>query len=54
MNQKTFSLTAGVIFSLVTLLHVLRLLFGWEAIITGWAVPTWFSWGAILIAGYLS
>ena len=54
MSQKTFSLTAGVIFSLITLLHVLRLVFGWEAIIGGWAVPTWLSWVAMLIAGYLS
>lgn len=54
MSQKTFSLTAGVIFSLIALLHVLRLVFGWEAIIGGWAVPTWLSWVAMLIAGYLS
>ena len=54
MSQKSFSLTAGVIFSLIALLHVLRLVFGWEAIIGGWAVPTWLSWVAMLIAGYLS
>ena len=39
MNQKTFSLTAGVIFSLVALLHGLRLVFGWEVIFAGWMVP---------------
>ncbi len=54
MNQKTFSLTAGVIFSLVALLHVLRLVFGWEAIIAGWVVPPWLSGVAMLIVGYLS
>ena len=54
MNQKTFSLTAGVIFSLVALLHGLRLVFGWEAIIAGWVVPPWLSGLGLLVAGFLS
>ena len=39
MNQKLFSLTAGVIFSLIAMPHILRIVFEWEAIIGGWAVP---------------
>ncbi|MCZ6490150.1 MAG: hypothetical protein O7A06_06430 [Acidobacteria bacterium] len=54
MNQKTFSRTASVIFSLVALLHGLRLVFGWEAIIAGWMAPPWASGVAVLMAGYLS
>ena len=54
MNQKTFALTAGIVFSLVALLHALRLLLGWEAIIGGWYVPMWFSWPALAFAGYLA
>ena len=54
MSQKTFTLTAGVVFSLITVLHVLRLLFGWEAVIGGWDVPLWISWAALAVSGYLA
>jgi hypothetical protein len=54
MNQKTFSLAAGAIFTAIAVLHILRLLFGWEAIIAGWVVPGWISWLAVVIAGYLA
>lgn len=54
MKQKTFLLTAGAIFAAIAMLHLLRLLLGWEAIIGGWPVPTWISWIALLIAGYLA
>lgn len=54
MSQKTFSLAAGVIFSLIAMLHILRIVFGWEAILGAWAVPMWASWVAMVIAGYLA
>ncbi|MBI4356007.1 MAG: hypothetical protein HY597_06145 [Candidatus Omnitrophica bacterium] len=54
MNQKTFTLTAGVVFALVAGMHALRLLLGWEAIIGGWQVPRWVSWPALALAGFLS
>jgi len=31
MNQKTFSLVAGLIFFLIAVIHVLRLAFKWES-----------------------
>ncbi len=54
MNQKTFSFVASVIFLLVALGHVLRLAFGWHAVVNMWAVPTWVSWVALLISGFLA
>ena len=54
MNQKTFALTAGVVFSLVAVLHALRLLLGWDAVIGGWHVPMWLSGVALALAGYLA
>jgi len=53
MGQKTFTLTVGVVFSIIAVLHVLRLLFGWEAVIGGWHVPLWVSWAALAVSGYL-
>ena len=54
MRQDAFVTTAGAMFSLVTVLHVLRLLFGWEAVIGGWHIPFWISWIAIAVCGYLA
>ena len=54
MTQRSFPLITGAIFSLIALLHLLRIVFGWEAIIGGWVAPTWVSWVALLVAGYLA
>jgi hypothetical protein len=54
MDRKTFAVTAGTIFSIVAVLHALRLLLGWDAVIGGWPVPMWLSWLALPIAGYLA
>lgn len=54
MNQKTFYLVVGSIFSLIALLHLLRLLRGWEAVIGGWSVPMWFSGVALAVAAILA
>ncbi len=54
MTQRTFSKVAGVIFLLIAVLHALRLVYGWGAVIGGWAVPMWLSWVALVVAGYLT
>ena len=54
MNHKTFSLTAGIIFLLIFILHLLRIIRGWEGVIGTFVVPMWVSWAAVLIAGYLA
>jgi len=53
MSHQTFASVGGVIFLLIALLHLLRIVFGWHAEIAGWQVPTWISWGALIIAAYL-
>jgi hypothetical protein len=39
MSQRSYLFVSAVIFSLVFLLHVLRLFYGWSALIGGWMVP---------------
>ncbi len=53
MNQKTYSLVTAIIFLLISVLHVLRIVYGWSAVIGGWSVPTWVSWVALLVAAFL-
>ena len=54
MKQKQFNGIAGVVFLIVALLHLLRVLFHWEAVVAGRTVSTWVSVVAVLVAGYLS
>ena len=44
MTQRTFSLVTAVLFSLVALLHAVRLLRGWQVTIDGTVMPVWISW----------
>lgn len=54
MSQKAYIITTGLIFFILALLHLLRLILGWEAVFEGWAVPKWPSFVALLVAGYLA
>ena len=54
MDQKTFTIVAGAIFALVALVHVLRILMGWPAVIGDWTVPMWVSWIGLVVTGGLS
>lgn len=54
MNQNAFNVIAACIFSTVSALHLLRIVFGWEASIAGWTVPGWASWAALVVAAGLA
>jgi len=54
MHQKKFLLVAGLIFLLFALVHVLRLIFQWEAAVAGHQVPMGISFAAIAVFGYLA
>jgi len=53
MSHKSFCLVAGIIFMIIALLHLLRVIYDWGAVIGGWPVPKWISWLALVIVGYL-
>lgn len=54
MDQRTYTRLTGVIFLLIAVLHLLRILYGWSAVIGGWAMPLWLSWVALIIGAYLA
>jgi hypothetical protein len=39
MDEKTFSLVAGIIFALVALLHLVRIFMEWPVMIGDWSIP---------------
>ena len=52
--KKPFTILAVLFLALVALLHLLRLVLGWEVIFNGAAVPTSLSIAGLLIAGGLA
>ena len=52
--MKLFTTIAVSVFGIVALLHLHRLVFGWEVIVAGWSVPRWLSTLGTLIAGFLA
>ena len=54
MSQKTFSAVVGIIFSVIAVLHLLRAVLGWQAVLGSFAVPLWLSWVAAVLATYLA
>jgi len=54
MGQKTYFTTTFIVFAVIGVLHLLRILNGWDAEIGGLVIPLWASWVAVLVAGYLS
>ena len=52
MNQKSYYLTTGAVFLVIAILHLLRIVNGWPANISGFVVSMWLSWGAVPFAGY--
>jgi len=51
---RPFTLVAVLIFAVVALVHLLRLVYGWEVTINGAAVPMWASVLGIVIAAGLA
>jgi len=54
MDQKSFSLVAGLIFALVALFHLVRIFEEWTVMIGDWSVPKSVSWVALVVAGGLA
>jgi len=54
MSQKNYSLLAGIIFLLVSLIHLSRIIFGWSAVMAGWSIPIWINWTGLAGAGFMS
>lgn len=54
MNKNMALLIAGIVFSIVSLLHLLRLLFAVEIIMGGYMIPMWVSWLGLVVTFILA
>jgi len=54
MPKRNYLSVVSFIFLVIAVLHVLRLLGSWEAVIGGTVIPIWVSWLAVLLAAFLA
>src|SRR3989344_2717337 len=54
MQERTFLLAIGIIFGIVTLVHLIRIFTGADLAIFGWHTPLWISWIGAAIGTFLS
>ena len=52
--MKPFTTIAVAVFTLVALVHLLRLFAGWEVVVAGIVIPVWLSWIGLIFAGGLA
>lgn len=53
-GERGFHQLVGTIFALVAILHLSRLIFGWQFILGSWSAPYWLNSLGAVIAGFLS
>ena len=54
MSEHAFSLTAGIVFLLIALGHLLRIVFAAPVVVYDISIPVWASLIAVVIMGFLS
>lgn len=54
MSKQTYYYAVSGVFLVIGVMHLVRILNGWEAVIAGAVIPMWASWAAVIIAGYLA
>ena len=54
IRERTYLMVAGVIFTIVAVVHIWRVFFGITVEIDGWTLPLWLSWIGVLITTYLA
>ena len=53
-HNKPFTTVAVVLFALIALVHLLRLLLGWNVTVNGTVVPEWASGLGLVITAWLA
>lgn len=54
MSQKTFGWLTGILFIIISAVHLIRSILGWEVTINGWSLPVGVSVVVFLVAAFLA
>ena len=52
--MKPFTTIAVAVFTVMAIVHLVRLFVGWEVVVTGFVVPVWWSAIGLVVAGGLA
>ena len=52
--ERTYLLILGVLFTVVAIVHLLRVFSGANLVLLGWSAPLWLSWLGTIITSYLA
>jgi hypothetical protein len=52
MNQKTYFLTAAILFTFAALIHLTRVIKGWDLQLGPYLIPVWLSGLLVILAGF--
>ncbi|PIR04058.1 MAG: hypothetical protein COV59_02645 [Candidatus Magasanikbacteria bacterium CG11_big_fil_rev_8_21_14_0_20_39_34] len=53
-HERKFHMVAGVVFALVALLHLSRIIFGWNFVIGSWNAPYWLNGLGTILTAFLA
>jgi uncharacterized membrane protein YhaH (DUF805 family) len=53
LNRNTYLTITATLFLVVAIVHLLRIILGWQVEIGGLSIPFWVSWLGVLVAGAL-
>ncbi|MCI0400085.1 MAG: hypothetical protein L0Z68_02120 [Gammaproteobacteria bacterium] len=54
ITAKPFTTVAAILLALIAVLHVVRLVFGWEVTVNTIGIPNWASVVGVIVAGGLA
>jgi len=54
MDKNKSLILASVVFGIIALAHLIRGIFGWQALVSGFNIPVYFSYLAALVLGFLA
>lgn len=54
MPARTYGIIASILFAIIGLVHLLRIVLGWQFVVGNWNVSTWLSIVAVVVLGVLS
>lgn len=53
-SKKTYLHISGTIFGIVAILHLVRVISGWDFVLGPWSIPMFISWAGTIGPGLLS
>jgi hypothetical protein len=54
LNRNNYTTVTATLFLIVAIMHLLRIIFGWQVEIGGLSIPFWVSWLGVLVDGALA